>query len=63
MELVGQYIKNVVDFYISQSQAANHAVREAACSCIAELGTKVIMKKIPYSWKYRSLAVYIAAAK
>ena len=46
VELVGEYIKNVVDFYISQSQAANHAVREAACSCIAELGTKVIMKKI-----------------
>ena len=46
VELVGQYIKNVVDFYISQSQAANHAVREAACSCIAELGTKVIIKKI-----------------
>ena len=45
VELVGQYIKNVVDFYISQSQAANHAVREAACSCIAELGTKV---SIPY---------------
>ena len=31
----------VVQFYISQSQAANHAVREAACTCIAELGTKV----------------------
>ena len=31
----------VVSFYISQSQAANHAVREAACACIAELGTKV----------------------
>ena len=28
-------------FYISQSQAANHAVREAACTCIAELGSKV----------------------
>ena len=24
-----------------ESQAANHAVREAACACIAELGTKV----------------------
>ncbi len=30
-----------VDFYISQRQAANHAVREAACICTAELGTKV----------------------
>ncbi|XP_064402629.1 uncharacterized protein LOC135348365 isoform X2 [Halichondria panicea] len=30
-----------VDFYISQNQAVNHAVREAACICTAELGTKV----------------------
>ena len=30
-----------VDFYISQTEADNHAVREAACACIAELGLKV----------------------
>ena len=30
-----------MDFYISQSEADNHAVREAACACIAELGTKI----------------------
>jgi len=30
-----------VEFYISQTKADNHAVREAACACIAELGTKV----------------------
>ena len=33
-----------VEFYITQNQAANstmHVVREAACICIAELGTKV----------------------
>ena len=30
-----------VDFYIFQSQGANHAVREAVCICTAELGTKV----------------------
>ena len=30
-----------VEFYISQSDADNHAVREAACACIAELGSKV----------------------
>ncbi len=30
-----------MDFYIPQSQAANHAVREATCICTAELGTKV----------------------
>lgn len=30
-----------MEFYISQSEADNHAVREAACACIAELGTKI----------------------
>lgn len=30
-----------VEFYVSQTKADNHAVREAACACIAELGTKV----------------------
>ena len=30
-----------MEFYISQTKADNHAVREAACACIAELGTKV----------------------
>ncbi len=39
--LVEENIEGVVKFYISQSQASNHAVREAACACIAELGTKV----------------------
>lgn len=39
--LVEESIGRVVEFYISQSEAANHAVREAACTCIAELGTKV----------------------
>ena len=28
-------------FYVLQSEADNHAVREAACACIAELATKV----------------------
>ncbi|KAJ7369805.1 hypothetical protein OS493_036321 [Desmophyllum pertusum] len=39
--LVEKYITETVKFYISQTQADNHAVREAACACIAELGTKV----------------------
>ncbi|XP_071081412.1 uncharacterized protein [Haliotis cracherodii] len=39
--LVEKYIKNVVEFYIAQTEADNHAVREAACACIAELGSKV----------------------
>ncbi|XP_031559428.1 uncharacterized protein LOC116295668 [Actinia tenebrosa] len=40
-QLVEKYIKETVDFYINQTKADNHAVREAACSCIAELGIKV----------------------
>jgi hypothetical protein len=31
----------VVTYYIMQSKANNHAVREAACACIAELMIKV----------------------
>ena len=30
-----------VDYYIEATDADNHAVREAACACIAELGAKV----------------------
>jgi hypothetical protein len=41
VQLVEKYIAQVVEFYISQTEATNHAVREAACACIAELGTKV----------------------
>ena len=40
-EVVAQYIKEVVNYYTLQSEAENHAVREAACQCIAELGIKV----------------------
>eukprot|EP00127_Corallochytrium_limacisporum_P001876 Clim_evm31s88 gene=Clim_evmTU31s88 len=39
--LVEEYISDVVTFYIAQTQADNHAVREAACACIAELGIKI----------------------
>ncbi|XP_052269389.1 uncharacterized protein LOC127870865 isoform X3 [Dreissena polymorpha] len=39
--LVEKYISNVVDYYIEATDADNHAVREAACACIAELGAKV----------------------
>jgi hypothetical protein len=41
IQLVEKYIDNVVMFYIQESEAANHAVREASCTCIAELGSKV----------------------
>ncbi|CAH1792996.1 unnamed protein product [Owenia fusiformis] len=40
-KLVETYITETVEFYISQTEADNHAVREAACACIAELGTKI----------------------
>ena len=39
--LVCQNAKWVCEYYILQSQADNHAVREAACHCIAELCSKV----------------------
>ncbi|GIX77823.1 uncharacterized protein CEXT_208401 [Caerostris extrusa] len=38
---VKEYIGNFVEHYISQTKADNHAVREAACACIAELASKV----------------------
>lgn len=40
-ELVQKYINPVVNYYVSQTKANNHAVREAACACIAELASKI----------------------
>lgn len=37
---VDEYISSFVDFYCHQIVADNHAVREAACACIAELAQK-----------------------
>eukprot|EP01135_Chromosphaera_perkinsii_P009593 Nk52_evm43s1810 gene=Nk52_evmTU43s1810 len=46
---VEKYIKEVVEYYIFQTEADNHAVREAACACIAELGLKVQVDAVrPY---------------
>ena len=39
--IVASVIADVVTYYIGQAQAENHAVREAACFCIAELAHKV----------------------
>lgn len=39
--LVKKYISHFVKHYIAQTKADNHAVREAACACIAELASKV----------------------
>ncbi|KAJ8045682.1 putative serine/threonine-protein phosphatase PP2A regulatory subunit [Holothuria leucospilota] len=44
--LVEKYIDETVSFYIKQSDADNHAVREAACACIAELGSKIDKEKV-----------------
>lgn len=38
---VARCVAQVVSYYIEQSKANNHAVREAACACIAELMCKV----------------------
>ncbi|XP_078673655.1 uncharacterized protein LOC144912352 [Branchiostoma floridae x Branchiostoma belcheri] len=39
--LVEEYISQVVEYYMEATTADNHAVREAACACIAELGSKI----------------------
>lgn len=38
---VEKYIQQVVEYYIKATDSDNHAVREAACACIAELGSKI----------------------
>ncbi|KAK7103966.1 uncharacterized protein [Littorina saxatilis] len=40
-EYVEKYIDNVVEYYVQATDSDNHAVREAACACIAELGSKI----------------------
>lgn len=40
-DIICKYAAEVCAFYISQSTADNHAVREAACHCISELCIKV----------------------
>ncbi len=39
--LVEEHISDYVDYYILCTKADNHAVREAACQCIAELAAKI----------------------
>ncbi|CAH8447297.1 unnamed protein product [Schistosoma turkestanicum] len=43
-KLLGQYLIPAVDYYIKQSDADNHAVREAACASMAEIVTKLDSK-------------------
>jgi hypothetical protein len=40
-DLVEKYIAYTVDYYILATESDNHAVREAACACIAELASKI----------------------
>ncbi|CAH8455959.1 unnamed protein product [Schistosoma margrebowiei] len=40
-KLLGQYLVSAVDYYIQQSDADNHAVREASCASMAEIVTKL----------------------
>ena len=40
-KVVERYLEDVVQYYVSCTQADNHAVREAACQCIAELAAKL----------------------
>ena len=50
-QMVCDYAEPIAQFYISQSLADNHAVREAACHCIAEICNKVCIddeKKEPF---------------
>ncbi|CAL8072438.1 unnamed protein product [Calicophoron daubneyi] len=39
--LLGKYLTPAIEFYIKQSDADNHAVREAACASIAEAVSKL----------------------
>jgi hypothetical protein len=40
-DLVQKYISYTVDYYMLATESDNHAVREAACACIAELAAKI----------------------
>ena len=50
-EIVCKFADPIAEYYISQSLADNHAVREAACHCISEICNKVAIndeKKEPF---------------
>ena len=40
-KVVCEHINDVIKFYVSQSEAENHAAREAVCACVTELVTKI----------------------
>ncbi|XP_063218137.1 uncharacterized protein LOC134528448 isoform X1 [Bacillus rossius redtenbacheri] len=48
-DLVQRHIAVVVDHYTQATESDNHAVREAACACIAELASKIQARAVrPY---------------
>ena len=77
-KVVETYLDDVVKYYTSCTKADNHAVREAACQCIAEIAAKLDKKTVePYvdilldtllecfnddSWPVRDMAC-VAAGK
>ncbi|KAM7535399.1 hypothetical protein Aperf_G00000091356 [Anoplocephala perfoliata] len=40
-EILTHIIQPTLDYYVEQSRTDNHAVREAACACMAEVGIKL----------------------
>lgn len=44
--LVEKFVNETVEYYISATESDNHPVREAACSCIAELATKIDPERV-----------------
>ena len=50
-EYVNLNIKSFVTFYCAQIAADNHAVREAACACIAELAQKCSPEALENQWE------------
>ena len=50
-EYVNLNIESFVKFYCAQIAADNHAVREAACACIAELAQKCSPEALENQWE------------
>ena len=51
VEKVEKYMKEFSTFYRAQIRADNHAVREAACACIAELASKCSETALEGEWE------------
>ena len=51
VEKVEKYMSEFSTFYRAQIRADNHAVREAACACIAELASKCSEQALDGHWE------------